>query len=128
MTPTNDAQTGAGGGDGDGLSGSTINASTQTPLGGIMARKRPDLFSVEQKRYLLISRSRDKIARKADGGRPLEAIREIPVNTGQRRLEPSMPWSSHVSHEESVISLYSGSPQPDVRAPNGRPGIECAGQ
>lgn len=48
---------GEGGGDGDGLRGSAMNASTQAALGDIMARKRPDLLAVEQEKHLPISRS-----------------------------------------------------------------------
>ena len=45
------------GGDGDGLRGWAMNASTQSALGGMMGRERPAPPAAEHKKYLLISRS-----------------------------------------------------------------------
>ena len=54
--------TGGRGGDGDGLRGSAMTASTQAALGRIMARNRPNYLADEQKRHLLMSRSGVKLS------------------------------------------------------------------
>ena len=69
---------GEGGGDGDGLRGSPMNAPTQGVLGGIMAWQRPDTPSTEQKKMPADHVIGDILVRKADGGRRPKAIREIP--------------------------------------------------
>ena len=78
-----------GGGDGDGLRGSTMNASAQTGLGGIMAGKRPDPPRQSRKGAcwcLLMSpsviESSERLAVPARRDRP-KAIREIPARRGQ---------------------------------------------
>jgi len=48
---------GEGKGDGDGLRGSTPNASTQPASGDITARKRPGCLAIERRRHLMISPS-----------------------------------------------------------------------
>ena len=88
MTARTVETAGEGGGDGDGLRGSTMNAPTQGVLGGIMAGKRPDPPSAKQKRCLLMSPSVYRIVRKTDVGRRPKAIRGIPVS---RRLH--LPWA-----------------------------------
>ena len=57
MTASTVETAGEGGGDGDGLRGSPMNAPTQGVLGDIMAWQRADIPSAEQKECLLISRS-----------------------------------------------------------------------
>jgi len=57
MTATTVETAGGRGGDGDGLRGSTMNASTQAALGRIMTRKRPNYLAGEQRRHLRTSRS-----------------------------------------------------------------------
>ncbi|KPK50843.1 MAG: hypothetical protein AMK72_01250 [Planctomycetes bacterium SM23_25] len=47
----------------DGLRGSTMSASKQAALGGIMAQKRPGLPVVDQRRHLLTSRSKIELSR-----------------------------------------------------------------
>jgi len=79
MTARTVKTAGQGGGDGEGLRGSAMNASTQAALGGIMARKRPDYLAIQQKRHLLISGSLLKVSERstvpARRDRP-EAIRD----------------------------------------------------
>jgi len=57
MTASTVETAGEGGGGGDGLRGSPMNAPTQGVLGGIMAWQRPGTPSTEQKECLPTSRS-----------------------------------------------------------------------
>ena len=57
MTAAYDEPAGGCGGDGTGLPASVTDGRVQGVLSRIMARKRPDLPAVEQKKRLLVSRS-----------------------------------------------------------------------
>jgi hypothetical protein len=57
MTTKTVETTGGRRGDGDGLRGSAINASTHAAWGDIIARKRLNYLAIEQKKSLPISRS-----------------------------------------------------------------------
>ena len=62
MTARTVETTGGRGGDGDGLRGSAMNASTQAALGKTTARKRPSYLADEQKGHLRTSRSVVKLS------------------------------------------------------------------
>jgi len=69
---------GEGGGHGDGLRGSRINAFTLAGLGQ-MALEQPNNLAVEHRKCLPITRSVVRLVRKAEDGRRPEAIWEIQV-------------------------------------------------
>ena len=57
MMAKKDETAGAGGANGDGLTGSAVNAPTQAVLCGIMAWRRPEIPSTEQTTCLRVPRS-----------------------------------------------------------------------
>jgi hypothetical protein len=65
MTARTVETSGRRGGDGGGLRGSAMNASTQAAWGKTMARKRPNDLADEQKRHLRTSRSVVKLSRRS---------------------------------------------------------------
>jgi len=67
MTPTHQEIAGGPRGDGIGLFGSAMDASTGVDSGRIMAWQRPDTPSIELKKALVGLAIDDRISRKADG-------------------------------------------------------------
>jgi len=67
-----------------------MDPSAQAAFGGIMARERPALSAAGQKRVLADLAVRDRIVRKADGGRRLETIRD-PAGPAKRNPGHNRP-------------------------------------
>ena len=84
MTATTVETAGERGGDGDGLRGSTMNASAQGVLGSIMAWKRPNCLADEQKGHLLTSRP---VVGSSE--RPTKAVGWKPSGKSRPRWKPS---------------------------------------